>query len=57
VGVLDAVAIRHGLRRIAASYDRGAAIAEAREFLAGRPYVSAAEAQQTLRRHRSWRVS
>ena len=55
IGVLDAIGVRHGIRRIAAAYDRTAAIAEAREFLAGRPYVNATEAQRTLRRHRSWR--
>ncbi len=55
LGVIDATAVRHGLRRIAASYDRRDAIAEAREFLAGRPYTTAQEAQQTLTVHRSWR--
>ena len=40
--------VRHGLRRIASSYDRGTAIAEAREFLAGRPYTRAGDAQRTL---------
>ncbi len=55
LGVIDATPVRHGLRRIAASYDRREAIAEAREFLAGRPYVKAAQAQRTLVVHRSWR--
>jgi hypothetical protein len=54
LGVIDATPIRHGLRRIASSYDRGAAIAEAREFLAGRPYMSARESQRTLVTHRGW---
>lgn len=54
IGVLDVVAVRHGLRRIAAAYDREAAIAEAREFLASRPYVRADEAQRTLTAYRSW---
>ena len=53
-GIIDATPIRHGLRRIAASYDRGDAVAEARAFLAERPYTSAREAQRTLARHRSW---
>ena len=53
-GVIDATPIRHGLRRIASSYDRGDAVAEARRFLAGRPYTSARDAQRTLARHRSW---
>lgn len=54
MGVLDATPVRHGLRRIAAAYDRGDAIAEARRFLAGRPYTTAAEAQRTIAEHRSW---
>jgi hypothetical protein len=54
MGVLDAIPVRHGLRRIAAAYDRGDAIAEARRFLAGRPYTTAAEAQRTIAEHRSW---
>jgi hypothetical protein len=56
IGVVDATAIRHGLRPIASSYDRGAAIAEGRSFLAGRPYTRAADAQRTLTAHRGWRT-
>jgi hypothetical protein len=55
IGVIDAAAVDHGLRRIAASYDRGDALAEARAFLAQRPYTRAPEAQRTLATHRSWR--
>jgi len=55
LGVIDATPIRHGLRRIAAAYDRNAAIAEGREFLAGRPYAPTAESQQTLAIHRVFR--
>jgi hypothetical protein len=55
IGVIDGTPIRHGLRRIAASYDRHVAAAEAREFLAERPYTPAHEAQRTLAAHRSWR--
>lgn len=54
LGIVDATAIRHGLRRIAASYDRYEAIAEGRRFLSGRPYVKASESQRTLVTHRSW---
>jgi hypothetical protein len=54
IGVVDATPIRHGLRLIASSYDRSAAISEAREFLAGKPYVTATAAQRTLVTHRSW---
>ncbi len=55
MGVIDALAVDHGLRRIAASYDRGAALAEARAFLAERPYTTAVEAQRTVVTHRRWR--
>lgn len=55
IGVLDAVAVRHGLRRIAAAYDKREAMAEAEAFLAGRDYVTADEAQETLAVYRSWR--
>jgi hypothetical protein len=54
MGVIDAVAVQHGLRRIAASYDRGAALDEARAFLADRPYTPATEAQRTVVAHRRW---
>jgi GT2 family glycosyltransferase len=53
-GVTDAVAIRHRVAPAAEGYSREAAVAEAREFLAERPYVRAAEAQRTLTTHRRW---
>jgi hypothetical protein len=55
LGVVDATPVRHGLRPVASAYDRQQAIAETREFLSDRPYTKAAEAQQTLVAHRSWR--
>ncbi|HET9102344.1 MAG TPA: hypothetical protein VFN55_03245 [Solirubrobacteraceae bacterium] len=55
IGVIDATAIRHGLRRIAGAYDRGEALAESRAFLADKPYLTPAQANRTLRVHRSWR--
>lgn len=55
IGIVDATPVRHGIRRIASSYDRGAAIEEARAFLADRPYTKARDAQRTLRTHRGWR--
>jgi hypothetical protein len=55
LGVIDGTPILHGLRRIATSYDRGDAIAEARGFLAGRDYTTARDAQRTVAVHRSWR--
>jgi len=53
-GVLDAVSIRHGAAPAAASYARVDAVAEARSFLAERPYLSAREADRTLTTHRGW---
>src|ERR1700733_14539212 len=45
-GVVDAVAIGHRAAPAADAYSREAALAEAREFLAERPYVKATEAKQ-----------
>jgi hypothetical protein len=54
-GVVDATPVRHGLRRIASSYDPADAIAEGREFLADRAYTPVGEANRTLATHRGWR--
>jgi GT2 family glycosyltransferase len=53
-GVVDAVPIRHLAAPAAAAYGREEAIAEARAFLAERPYLSAGEAGRTLTTHRGW---
>jgi GT2 family glycosyltransferase len=53
-GVVDAVPIRHLAAPAAAGYPRAEAVAEARAFLAERPYVRAGEADRTLRTHRRW---
>jgi GT2 family glycosyltransferase len=53
-GVLDAVAISHSVAPAAETYSRTAAVAEARAFLAERPYLSAREAQLTISTHRGW---
>jgi hypothetical protein len=53
-GVIDAVSIHHCAAPAANAYSRAAAIAEAREFLADSPYLSAREAQRTLTTHRRW---
>lgn len=55
LGIVDATPVRHGIRRTASAYDRADAIAEGRQFLADKPYVTAAEAQRTLATHRTWR--
>jgi hypothetical protein len=54
IGVIDALPVRHAMRPIADSYRREDAVAEARAFLAARPYVSAAEGQRTLATHARW---
>ena len=50
LGVIDALPVRHEWQPVAASYTHREAIAEAREFLADRPYLTRGEAQQTLQR-------
>jgi GT2 family glycosyltransferase len=54
IGVVDAVPVTHLLRPAGATYDGDRAAAEAREFLADRPYVPASEADRTLVVHRTW---
>ncbi|HEY2571776.1 MAG TPA: glycosyltransferase family 2 protein [Solirubrobacteraceae bacterium] len=53
-GVVHAVAIAHRAAPAASAYSHEAAVSEAREFLAQRPYLSAVESQQTLTTHRRW---
>jgi GT2 family glycosyltransferase len=53
-GIIDAVPIAHRAAPSAAAYSREAAVAEARTFLAQRPYLSAREAGRTLAIHRRW---
>lgn len=53
-GVIDAVPIKHRVAPAAAAYSREQTIAEARAFLAERPYLPAEEAQRTLAVHRRW---
>ena len=54
MGIVDAVPVLHALAPPAAAYPRDAAIAEARAFLDGRPYLPRDEAQRTLAVHRGW---
>ena len=51
-GTIDATPIGHRVAPAASAYSREQALAEARSFLAHRPYLSATEAQQTLVTHR-----
>ena len=53
-GVVDAVAITHRAAPAADAYSRERAVAEAREFLAQRPYVRAGELGRTLTTHHRW---
>jgi hypothetical protein len=54
MGVVDATPVEHALRPVAASYDQSGAVAEARAFLADRPYIRRTEAGRTLATHRRW---
>jgi len=49
LGVVDALAVRHETGEVGATYSADAAVAEARSFLASRPYVTSDRAQETLR--------
>jgi hypothetical protein len=53
LGIVDALAVRHEANPVGISYPIDQAIKEAREFLAERPYLSSAAAQETLATHRS----
>jgi hypothetical protein len=52
LGIADALPVRHESAAIASAYPADEAVAEAREFLATRPYLSSAAAQETLATHR-----
>jgi GT2 family glycosyltransferase len=54
-GIVDATPVRHGLRQIASAYSRDDALAEARQFLAARPYLPVEVSQRPVAIHRSWR--
>lgn len=53
-GVVDALPIYHRAAPAGQSYSREETIAEARDFLAQRPHLTATEAQRTLAVHRRW---
>jgi len=55
LGVIDALPIAHVHAAVATAYSRAEAVAEARSFLAGRPYVTRSEAQRSLVTHRGFR--
>ena len=53
LGVVDATPVRHDSRRTASGYDRDAAVAELRDFLADRPHIERATALEVVERYRS----
>jgi GT2 family glycosyltransferase len=55
LGVLDALPVRHDEGGVASRYAHHEAVAEARSFLTGRPFVPATEANATLAIHRRLR--
>ena len=54
VGIVDLTPVRH-TEPVAGAYGREEAIAEARAFLASRPYLARADAQRTLETYRALR--
>jgi hypothetical protein len=52
LGVVDALPVKHESAPVGASYRHDDAIAEAQAFLTGKPFVRAAQAQETLVTHR-----
>jgi hypothetical protein len=53
LGIVDALPVRHERAAVAAAYSREEAVAEAQRFLAGRPYLPAERAADTLATHSS----
>jgi hypothetical protein len=51
LGVIDALPVKHESAPVATAYRHADAIEEARRFLTGKPFVRAAEAQETLVTH------
>jgi hypothetical protein len=54
IGIVDATPIRHDVRRTGSAYAHADAVAEARTYLAHRPYVTREEAARTLATLRRW---
>jgi hypothetical protein len=53
LGVIDALPVRHEERPVGGAYSSADATAEAQRFLAGKPYVQAADAGKTLEEYRT----
>jgi len=51
LGVIDALPVKHESAPVATAYRHADAIEEAQRFLAGKPFVKAAQAQETLVTH------
>jgi GT2 family glycosyltransferase len=54
MGIVDALPVTHLLRPVAGDYPADEAIAEARTFLAERPWLGREESQRTLAVHSRW---
>jgi len=54
LGIVDATPVRHAVRPVGAAYPHRDAIEESRAFLATRPHLTPAEAQETIATHRRW---
>jgi hypothetical protein len=53
LGIVDALPVRHEWRPVGGAYSTQDAVVEAQRFLAGRPYIQAADAGRTLEEHRT----
>jgi hypothetical protein len=53
LGVIDALPVRHEVRPVGGAYSSSEATAEAQRFLAGKPYIPAADAGKTLEEYRT----
>jgi hypothetical protein len=53
LGVIDALPVRHEDRPVGGAYSADAATAEAQRFLAGKPYIQAADAGRTIEEYRT----
>lgn len=54
LGIVDATPVRHAVRPVGTAYRHRDAIEESRAFLATRPHLTPAEAQETIATHRRW---
>jgi hypothetical protein len=53
LGVIDALPVRHEERRVGGAYSPADAASEAQRFLAGKPFIQAADAGKTIEEYRT----